>query len=114
MSILFELNTVLAAVGIPIETGVFSGVPPNEYLVITPMNETFQVYADNQPQQEIQEVRLSLFVKSSYTIRKNQIIRALLTNDFTITDRRYIGHEDDTGFHNYAIDVLKEYNLEEV
>jgi hypothetical protein len=114
MSILSELNTVLAAVGIPVETGVFSGVPPDEYLVITPMNETFEVYADNQPQQEIQEARLSLFVKGSYTVRKNQVIKALLVADFTITDRRYIGHEDDTGFYNYAIDVLKEYNLEEV
>ena len=114
MSILSELNTVLAAGGIPIETGIFSGVPPDEYLVITPMNDTFEVYADNKPQQEIQEARLSLFVKGSYTTSKNQIVKALLMADFTITDRRYIGHEDDTGFHHYAIDVLKEYDLEEV
>lgn len=114
MSILSELNIVLTAVDIPIETGVFSGVPPDEYLVITPMNDTFEVYADNQPQQEIQEARLSLFTKGSYTIRKNQIVKALLMADFTITDRRYIGHEDDTGFHHYTIDALKEYDLEEV
>ncbi len=113
MSILSELNAVLTAVDIPIETGVFSGVPPDEYLVITPMNDTFEGYADNHPQQEIQEARLSLFVKGSYTARKNQIVKALLMVDFTITDRRYIGHEDDTGFHHYTIDVLKEYNLEE-
>jgi len=113
MSILSELNTVLAAVGIPIETGVFSGVPPDEYLVITPMNDTFEVYADNQPQQEIQEARLSLFVKGSYTTRKNQIVKALLIADFTITDRRYLGHEDDTGFYHYAIDVAKEYETED-
>ena len=113
MSILSELNAVLVAVGIPIEIGVFSGVPPEEYIVITPMNDTFAVYADNQPLQEIQEARLSLFVKGSYTTSKNQIIKALLINDFTITDRRYIGHEDDTGFHHYAIDVSKEYNIEE-
>ena len=55
MSILSELNTVLAAVDIPIETGVFTGVPPGEYIVITPMNDAFEVYADNKPQQEIQE-----------------------------------------------------------
>nr|WP_278532777.1 hypothetical protein [Dehalococcoides mccartyi] len=44
---------------------------------------------------------------------KNQIVRALLDADFTITDRRYIGHEDDTGYHHYAIDVAKNYELEE-
>ena len=113
MSILSELNAVLAAAGIPIETGVFGGVPPDEYIVITPMNDTFEVYADNQPLHEIQEARLSLFMKGSYTTSKNQIVKALLINDFTITDRRYIGHEDDTRFHHYAIDVSKEYDLEE-
>ena len=34
-------------------------------------------------------------------------------DSFTITDRRYIGHEDDTGYHHYAIDVAKYYILEE-
>lgn len=114
MSILSDLNTVLSAIDIPLETGAFSGVPPDEYIVITPMYDTFEVYADNKPQQEIQEARLSLFVKDSYTTRKNQIVKELLIADFTITDRRYIGHEDDTGFHHYAIDVLKGYDLEEV
>jgi len=31
MSILSELNSLLDGLGIPIETGVFSGVPPDEY-----------------------------------------------------------------------------------
>lgn len=52
MSILSELNSLLDGLGIPIETGVFSGVPPDEYLVITPMTDTFEVFADNQPQVE--------------------------------------------------------------
>ena len=38
----------------------------------------------------------------------------LLTAGFTITDRRYIAHEDDTGYHHYAIDVAKEYEQEEI
>ena len=32
---------------------------------------------------------------------------------FTISDRRYIAHEDDTGYHHYAIDVAKSYETEE-
>ena len=113
MSILSELNSLLDVWGIPIETGVFSGVPPDEYLVITPMTDTFEVFADNRPQAETQEVRLSLFIKGNYTARKNEIVNTLLQAGFTITDRRYIGNEDDTGYHHYAIDVAKEYEVKE-
>jgi len=111
MSLLSDLNTVLGTVGLPIETGVFSGAPPDEYLVITPLADTFEVFADNRPRHEVQEARLSLFVKGNYMTLKNQVVKALLDADFAITDRRYIGHEDDTGYHHYAIDVAKEYEI---
>ena len=98
---------------IPVETGVFSGVPPDEYMVLTPLTDTFAVYGDNKPLADINEVRISLFSKNNYLQRKNQLVRMLLQADFVITDRRYIGHEDDTGYHHYAIDVAKYYELEE-
>ena len=44
---------------------------------------------------------------------KRQITSALLSSEITITDRRYIGHENDTGYHHYAIDVAKNYSLQE-
>jgi len=113
MSLLLDLNTALASIGIPIETGVFSGVPPDAFLVITPLSDTFLIHADNKPQHETQEARLSLFCKGNYQQKKIQIVQALLRADFTITDRRYIGHEDDTGFFHYAIDVAKDYEWEE-
>ena len=113
MSILSELNTLFEAANIPVETGVFSGVPPDEYLVLTPLTDTFAVYGDNRPLADINEVRISLFSKNNYLQRKNQLVRMLLQADFVITDRRYIGHEDDTGYHHYAIDVAKYYELEE-
>jgi hypothetical protein len=28
-----------------------------------------------------------------------------------VTERRYIGHEDDTGYHHYAIDCGKCYSV---
>jgi hypothetical protein len=37
MSLLQDLNSILEPLGLPIETGVFSNTPPEEYLVITPM-----------------------------------------------------------------------------
>lgn len=111
MSLLEELNTLLAPL-IPIETGVFSGVPPDVYLVLTPLIDLFELHGDNQPAYEIQEARLSLFARGNYTAIKSSIVRALLGADFSITGRRYIGHEDDTGYHHYAIDVAKPYEYQ--
>ncbi len=112
MSILSELNTLIKIIDIPVETGVFSGVPPIEYIVITPLNDTFAIFGDNKPLLDIQEARLSLFSKKNYIQRKNQLVKILLQADFTITERRYVGHENDTGYHNYAIDVSKNYETE--
>ena len=113
MSILSDLNALFETTNIPVETGVFSGVPPDEYLVLTPLSDTFAVFGDNKPLADINEVRISLLSKNNYLQRKNQLVRILLQDDFVITDRRYIGHEDDTGYHHYAIDVAKYYELEE-
>lgn len=112
MSLLEELNTLLSPL-VPVETGIFSKSAPDRYVVITPLADTFELYSDDSPRNESQEARLSLFDKGSYTSVKNQIVRALLNAEFTVTDRRYVGHEDDTGYHHYAIDVAKIYELEE-
>ena len=112
MSILSELNTLLTPV-LPVETGVFSGAPPDEYLVLTPMTDIFVLFGDNKPLIDISEVRISLFSKDNYQQKKRQITTALLGADFTITDRRYFGHEDNSGYHHFAIDVAKEYETEE-
>ncbi|MDD3027325.1 MAG: hypothetical protein PHI41_04655 [Erysipelotrichaceae bacterium] len=111
MSLLEELNTLLSPL-VPVETGVFSEEAPNRYVIITPIVDTFGFYADDRPHHDVQEARLSLFDKGSYTTIKNTIVRTLLAADITITDRRYIGHEDDTGYHHFAIDVAKNYTFE--
>lgn len=112
MSMLSELNTILTPI-LPVETGIFSGIPPDEYLVLTPMTDGFALFGDNMPLIDVSEVRISLFSKGNYLLRKGQITSALLGAEFTITDRRYIGHEADTGYHHYAIDVAKNYELED-
>ena len=112
MSLLAELNALADKLGISVETGVFTGTAPDEYLILTPLADSFALHADNQPQYDVQEVRISLYAKGSYMKRRNQIIRALLAAEIDITDRRYIGHEDDTGYFHYAIDVAKSYELE--
>ena len=113
MSLLADLKFIADQIGLPVETGVFTGVAPTENLVLTPLTDTFDIHADNDPGVDGQEVRISLFSKGSYTKQKNSLIRAILAADLTITERRYVGHDDDTGYHNYAIDVAHYYEMEE-
>ena len=113
MSLLADLNTIAGRVGLPVETSVFSVIAPTEYRVLTPLSDSFDIHGDNTPGVDVQEVRISLFTKGSYTKWKNTLVRAILAADITITERRYIGHDDDTGYHNYAIDVANYYELEE-
>lgn len=113
MSVLFDIQSALSNTGIPIETGVFSETAPDKYIVVTPLTETFALYADNAPGFDVQESRISLYAKGSYTAEKNAIVRALLDSELLITDRRYVGYETDTGYHHYAVDVAKHYELED-
>lgn len=108
MSLLRELHTIVEYY-LPVETGVFSGAAPDEYAVIVPMADVYELYLDDLPQYETQEARVSLFSKRNYQHCKRQIVHALWAADITVTDRRYVGHEDDTGYHHYVIDVAKTY-----
>lgn len=114
MSILSDISSVLASLGIPYETGVFSDTASSKYIVIIPLVDVFDLHADNLPGVDIQEARLSLYCKGSYTKEKNMIVKALLGSDFTITDRKYIGYEPETKYHHYNIDVAKYYETEEI
>ena len=112
MSVLSELNTLLTPI-LPVETGVFSGVPPDEYLVLTPLTDDFALFGDNAPLMDVSEVRISLFSKGNYLQHKRQITGALLRDGKASTARTYVGHEDDTGYHHWAIDIAQSYETEE-
>ncbi len=111
MSALSELNTLLDDMGISHETGVYTETAPDCYIVMVPIGDTFNLHADNCPGGEVQEIRLSLYCKGNYNVIKNLLVKDLLIRDFTITDRRYLGYETDTGYHHYAVDVAKHYEL---
>ena len=113
MSLLSELKSIAEKLNIKVETGVFSDTLPDEYIVLTPLADSFEMHCDNLPKYEVQEVRISIFSKGNYTAIKNKLVTAILKADITITDRRYIGHEDDTGYHHYAVDTAKSYRMEE-
>jgi hypothetical protein len=111
MSILKELNTLVEELDIPVETGVFSGKAPDTYVVLTPISDTFDGFADNRPQYDICEVRISLYTKNNYLDLKLSIEEALIDGGFTITQRRLIGREDDSEYYHYALDAAKEYTI---
>lgn len=113
MSVLTELTSFFNGIQIPVETGVFSDTAPDVYVVITPIADSFGYHADNRPEFDVQEARISLFSKGNYQQTKTQIVGDLIQLDFTVTDRRYLGYENDTGYHHMAIDVEKHYGLEE-
>lgn len=112
MSLLEDLQTTLSELDIPVETGIFSDKAPEQYLVIIPLSDTFDLHADNAPGIDVQEARLSLFSTGSYTAAKKKLIRLLLRDDFTITGRLYNGYETETGYHHYTVDVAKYYVME--
>ena len=113
MNILSEVKTLLETLNIPIETGVFTSEAPNEYIVLVPLADSFPLNADDEPQTDKQELRISIFTKGNYIKLKNSITGRLITHFFYITDRRYNGYETDTGYHQYTIDVAKTYDIEE-
>ena len=109
MSILSELKQIALRLELPVQTGSFQKKPPDVFLVLTPMTETFPEHADNAPQFTQPEVRLSLYAKGSYTRLTDTLVRCLLQADFTVTDRQYIEYEAETGYNHYEIDVTKAY-----
>jgi len=113
MSLLENLTTIIKELKIPVETGVFSNAAPNQYVVLIPVVSSYELYADNEPQKDIEEVRISIYSKGNYLSLKKQIEKKMINSDITITDRRYNGFEKDTKYHHYTIDVAKDYDVEE-
>ena len=109
VSILAELKQIVLQLAIPVQTGSFQKKPPDTFLVLIPMSDIFPQHADNSPQYNEPEVRLSLYSKGSYTRLTDTLVRQLLQADFTVTSRQYIEYETDTGYHHYEIDVTKAY-----
>lgn len=112
MTILEELNDLLSNLGIPVETGEFSDSASDTYSVLTPLSDRFEIFGDNLPLIDVNEVRISLFTKGNYLELKRQITQALLQADFTVTDRLFVGFEKDTNYFHLAIDVAKHYEME--
>ena len=108
MNILEELSALLTPI-LPVETGVFSDSPPDEYIVLTSTSDDFTVFGDNKPLIDVSEVRISVFIRGNYLDKVKQITQVILYADFTISSRLFIEHENDTGYNHYSIDTKKYY-----
>lgn len=113
MSILSDTMEIISDLGIPVETGVFKNEAPEIYIVLVPLSDTYPLSADNRPEVDCQELRISLFSKENYIKNKNRILKALIDKEFYITERRYNGYDTVSGYHQYSIDIANNYLLEE-
>lgn len=108
--LLERVTGVADRLGLPIAVGLYTDSPaPATYLVATPIADVFDVFADNTPGVEIEEVRLAVFTTANYLPIRDQLTKALLDAGLTLTARRYVGFEADTGYHHYAIDVASHH-----
>ncbi|WP_099333239.1 hypothetical protein [Actinomyces minihominis] len=105
-SLLETLTRICGHLGLPVSVGNHAGTPaPDTYVVLVPLAETFEVFADELPGAELIEVRASLFTKAHYQHVAQALTRELLAEGVTITGRRYVGYEDDTKYHHWAVDA---------
>ena len=92
MNALSEIGEILTAIKIPWQTGAYTEPAPDQYVVLVPLSDTFDIMADNRPQFDVQAVRLSIFSKRNYNLIKN--------------------YDSETGYHQYVLDVEKHYEME--
>ena len=83
MMLLEKLISLFSQLDVPIETGIFSGQAPEQYIVLIPVTSTYELYADNLPKQDIEEVRISIYSKSNYLSIKRNLEKLLLVNGLT-------------------------------
>ena len=82
MNILSEVKSIIETLNIPVETGVFSDKAPDEYIVLVPLADSFPLNADDEPQTDKQELRISIFTKGNYIRLKNRLTGRLITHYF--------------------------------
>ena len=112
MELLAELAKIMNELEIPFETAVYTREPPDEYVILCPIVDTYDLHADNRPGVAIQEVQISIFTKGSYKQLKTKILAVLLDREIIITERRFNGYDEKTGYYHYSIDVANYYSLE--
>ncbi|AOZ73402.1 hypothetical protein BK816_00975 [Boudabousia tangfeifanii] len=105
MECLEILVGVFQRLGLQVFTGTWPALPASDYAVLLPLVDIYDLHADNTPSVEIQYVRINLFSQENYLPLVHRLLPLLRQKDLTITERRYIGHDPETGYHHYAVEV---------
>lgn len=87
------------------------GKAKETYVTMIPLYDTYKVFSDNKPRIEVTGVQLAVFTKGNYLKTVKKISKALIEDDFTITNKKYIEFEEDTKLHHYVIDVEMEFSV---
>ncbi|ETJ45585.1 hypothetical protein Q604_UNBC00432G0002, partial [human gut metagenome] len=93
MSLLETLNQIAQQLGLPSAVALYTKTPaPDTYLVITPLVDTLEVFADNTPGVQTEEARIAVFTRGNYLPLRDRLTTALLEAGLTITGRQYVGY----------------------
>ena len=104
--LLERITDVCDSLAFPVRVGVFTPTPlPPVFIVLTPLGDALELFSDNKPSIQIEEVRISIFVAGNYLPVRDLLTRALLEAGVTITARTYVGREAESDFHHYVIDT---------
>lgn len=110
--LLEQLTALCKKLNLPSATGAFNASPaPEQFAVLTPIADVYDLHAANEPGVEVEHVRLSVYSKGNYLHLRDLISHALLQTGITVEARTYVGFEADTGFHHYAIDCATHHTL---
>lgn len=105
-TLLETLTRICGTLSLPVSVGNHAATPaPDTFVVLTPLAETFELFAGDVPGAEVIEVRTSVFTKTDYQPVAQALVTALLEADVTVTARRYVGFEDDTKYHHWAVET---------
>lgn len=108
MTALQKLKDICDSIGVKSMTADYADVNdsiPESYVVLVPIADELDEYADDFPTVERNSVRLSIYTKRNYTKLRKRIRDALIENGVQITGMSFIEKEQDTGYYHYEIDV---------
>jgi len=113
-SLLEDIRAVAQSVGATCTTAYIAGKAPATYWLLTPVIDEYSAGGDNAPLDEVQTVRVTLCTKGNYYQLKRVMEEMFLSAGMTITERRFLEHDESTGYYTYAIELAKSYDIMEV
>ena len=81
MSISQHIINTLKPLNIPVTLIENPVKAANKYVVLIPLSDNFEVFANNRPTIEVNEMELAIYVKGNYLDFVSQIVRLLLQAD---------------------------------